>query len=236
MAESSESSIRATAIVSLFALTAVLGAAAAPQGDTATTPARLDVASIKPNRSGDARGSMRGELGGRVIAINMPLRTLITFAYRIPLPLLAGGPPWVAEDRFDITGTLEGGVPGAPSPDAMASALRALLADRFGLTVHRETREEDVFALVQARAERGPGPSLQPSTQDCSPEAIQSRRANPPPPAPSGGARVFCGMQIGPGRIAFGGLPLSRFAAGSPDPPDEWSWIGRSSRARGISS
>ncbi|HLO26614.1 MAG TPA: TIGR03435 family protein, partial [Geobacteraceae bacterium] len=76
-------------------------------------------------------------------------------------------------------------------------------------------READIYALVIARPGEKPGPALKPSTQDCSPQAIRALGGgSPPPAAPTGQPAVFCGMQFGPGRIGFGGFPMSFFANG----------------------
>src|SRR4029077_11626890 len=115
-------------------------------------------------------------------------------------------------DRYDIVAKVEGNpaqaLPTAGQPDPMMLALRNLLADRFKLKVHRETREMDIYALVMARPGGGPGPSLKQTTQDCAAMAANARRGGPPPAPPAGGMPL-CGIQMGPGRIRFGGLPAS---------------------------
>jgi uncharacterized protein (TIGR03435 family) len=58
-----------------------------------------------------------------------------------------------------------------------------------------------------------PGPALKPASGDCSPDAFATR-AGAPPPAPGGAPPQVCGMMQGPGRIRFGGYPLSLFASG----------------------
>lgn len=188
-----------------------------PQPAGANVSWSFEAASVKPNTSGDPGGNLRRQPGGRVNAVNMPLRTLVTFAYQVQPFMLVGGPGWMATDRFDIVAKLEGDppptLPGS-GPDALSLAMRALLADRFRLRVHRETRDVDIYALVMARPGGNPGLALKPSTQDCSPQGLQARRGGPPPPAVNGAPPVFCGMQIGPGRIQFGGFPLSQFASG----------------------
>jgi uncharacterized protein (TIGR03435 family) len=147
----------------------------------------------------------------------MPLNMLITFAYQVKPYMLAGGPGWIANERFDIVAKLEGDPPPvAPGsgPDPLMLAMRTLLADRFKLKVHRETREGDIYALVMARLGGNLGPALKPSMEDCSPKGIQTRRDAPSPAASRGAPPVVCGMQMAPGRIAFGGFPLSMFANG----------------------
>ena len=75
------------------------------------------------------------------------LDEIIAEAYAVPRAdvdrLIVGGPSWLREDHFDIEAR-------ADSPRSRAELgrmLQALLADRFGLQVHRETREFDGFAL-----------------------------------------------------------------------------------------
>jgi hypothetical protein len=62
-------------------------------------------------------------------------------------------PDGVGDERFDIVAKMEGDpapvMPGS-GPDPMMLAMRRLLADRFKLAVHRETRELDIYALVMA--------------------------------------------------------------------------------------
>ena len=183
----------------------------AQQTDTQSPAPTFEAASVKPNKSGDGNNFISRQPGGRFGATNMPLRALITFAYQLQPLQLVGGPNWIANDRFDIVAKMEGDpppvLPGS-GPDAMMLALRTLLADRFNLIVHRETRELDVYALVMAKPGSKPGPVLKPSTLDCSPQA----RRGGPPPAPPGPTDTFCGLRISPGRVQLGGFPLSPFA------------------------
>jgi len=150
--------------------------------------------------------------------ISTPVRQLIIFAYQIQSYQLVGGPDWIANERYDITAKMEGDPPPvAPGTgaDHMMLATRSLLADRFKLLVRRETREMDIYALTMARPGGKPGPALKPASGDCSPEAFAARRgAPPPPPGPGGMPAVVCGIMQGPGRIRFGGYPLSLFATG----------------------
>ena len=67
--------------------------------------------------------------------------------------------------------------------------VKALLADRFKLVVHSETRDRPVYALVLARADRRMGPQLQRSAVDC--DAVMAAivaNGRPPGPAKTGGA------------------------------------------------
>jgi uncharacterized protein (TIGR03435 family) len=91
----------------------------------------------------------------------------------------------------------------------MQLMVQALLADRFKLVVHRETREMPTYALVLAREDERLGPQLKVSTVDCSPGA---RRGLPPPPPPGPNERPPCGMRMAPGSIMSGGTALSQLA------------------------
>jgi uncharacterized protein (TIGR03435 family) len=85
--------------------------------------------------------------------------------------------------------------------------VRALLAERFHLETHRDTRELPVYALVVARSDRRLGPRAGVSTVDC---AAAATRPAPQPASP--GEPPVCGMRIGPGQMLLGGVPMSRFA------------------------
>jgi uncharacterized protein (TIGR03435 family) len=178
--------------------------------------AAFEVATVKRNTSAPGNSLLRRLPGGRLTATNMPVRPMITFAYGLAQYQLVGGPSWITNDAFDIVAKMEGDP--APSPpgsgaDPMQLALRGLLADRFKLKVHRETREMDIYALVMAKPGGAPGPSLKPSTADCAAQAAAARRGGPPPgpPGPPVPGSPFCGIFGGPGRLRFGGLPATAF-------------------------
>jgi uncharacterized protein (TIGR03435 family) len=81
--------------------------------------------------------------GARVDIGGSPLTTLIQQAFRVKLFQVIA-PDWAGQSRWDILAK----IPEGASQDQVPEMLRALLADRFKLTVHRETREEPVYALV----------------------------------------------------------------------------------------
>src|SRR5215471_7635634 len=116
----------------------------------AQAPASFEAASVKQNTSGDWRKSIGPAPGGRFVAINNTLRDLLPFAFAVPQQMAAirivGGPQWIDEDRYDVTAKVDG----AWSLPQMSNMLRALLADRFKLVAHDETRELPTYALVTA--------------------------------------------------------------------------------------
>jgi hypothetical protein len=116
---------------------------------TGESPA-FEVASIKANRSRDARSALMPQPGGRLTATNVTVAELIRFAYDLPAFQVTGGPDWLGSDRFDVIAKAEGDPPSAQK----RLMLRRLLAERFNLIAHTETRELSLYALVLARTDR----------------------------------------------------------------------------------
>ena len=118
----------------------------------------FDVASVKKNTTAPpgARSSNfplgPGDVyipnGGHFRAMNHPLFVYIEFAYKITdsqeqllLPQL---PKWATTDRFDIQASVQGN----PTKDQMRLMMQSLLADRFKLAVHYETRQLPLYVLL----------------------------------------------------------------------------------------
>ena len=151
-------------------------------------PPAFEAASVKPNTSGDFR--MRGGIRGRSYnAVNMPLRRIVAAAYELELegfrlvtePRGLKTPLYdqsILDLRFDITAT----VPESASPRQFPAMLRTLLAERFKLAVHTETRDASVFALVLARRDGRPGPKLRQAALDCVAAAAAGRAIPQPEP------------------------------------------------------
>jgi bla regulator protein blaR1 len=114
--------------------------------------ASFTVASIKPNTSGLPYSQSAAPPDGLGF-VNERLRNVILFAFGLYDFQLTGDPGWVSRDRFDITARAEGPL----SLDEKRVRLRRLLADRFGLRVRNETREQNVYALTKAVGAAGSG-------------------------------------------------------------------------------
>lgn len=127
--------------------------------DSAAAHPAFEVATIKP--SGPKGSPIMGfysRPGGRIFFGNSTAKTILFYAFNIPSDQIYGGPDWVSTDRYDIE---------AVPPDTSASRtakqpqiaatpsgeqrkmLQTLLADRFGLKSHMETREGTVYILTR---------------------------------------------------------------------------------------
>jgi len=156
---------------------------------------RFDVASIKQNKPTESRTQFsitRMEAGGRFVAIATQLRTLIAAAYQLKpdqARLISGMPDWANSEGFDIEAKAEGN----PTREQTSLMLQWLLADRFKLVMHRETRQVPIYALVSLRAGRT-GPQLHPHSDATECLKIDPSRpvptfdfgVIPPPPPPCG--------------------------------------------------
>jgi uncharacterized protein (TIGR03435 family) len=105
----------------------------------------FEVASVKPSDPNAANPMWVGMSadGALVTYTNITLKDCIRAAYRMR-DFQIVGPAWIANTRFEITAKLAAGA----SPDQIPEMLQALLAERFKLTVRRETKEQSVYALT----------------------------------------------------------------------------------------
>src|SRR3954451_2752913 len=106
-------SIRTAALVASVAGGAAL-AAQAPQEPPAGGWA-FEVASIKPNNSGDGRVMMQMQ-PGQFRATNVTARQLIRNAYAVQESQISGSPGWMASDHFDLIAKMPEGFQPTPGP------------------------------------------------------------------------------------------------------------------------
>lgn len=172
----------------LFAAVVVVAAAGAALARQSAAPA-FDAVSIKVNRSGEQGGSSRAQ-PGRYVGVNVTLMRLVRLAYR-PVEEFAGGPDWKDRDRFDVEA-----VTGAnPSQPQMLAMLRTMLADRFKLRAHTETRPLPVYELSLGRPDGRLGTSLARVADACPAPVPPGAQPNDPGAAPA----VRCGFTLGDG-------------------------------------
>jgi uncharacterized protein (TIGR03435 family) len=110
----------------------------------------FEVASVRPSKSTSGRFTMNGGPGtsdpGRISYTNIMLKRILLTAYDLPNYRISG-PDWLDTLRFDITAT----VPDGSTKEQFQSMLRNLLATRFQMTVHRESKEMAIYALLVAK-------------------------------------------------------------------------------------
>jgi len=155
----------------------------------------FDVASIKPSGPNTplTGGFGNGQGGGR----NMTLKMLIASAYRVQEFQITGGPAWTGSDRFDVEGKTEDRT---ADPDRLRLMLRSLMEDRFQLKLHREMREQPVYALVAAKG----GLKIRPAADQTSPDVNG--------PSPKGAGPNRGAIRIGRGSLIGNAVTLSFLA------------------------
>ena len=113
----------------------------------AQTPT-FEAASVKLNPSGSGGSSIRGS-AGRLTMENVPLKKATLWAYGIPddREYALVGPDWLTTERYDIQATFPPGVQAD-----VRKMMQALLAERFKLRLHLETRQMPIYALMVAKS------------------------------------------------------------------------------------
>jgi uncharacterized protein (TIGR03435 family) len=159
-----------------------LGQTPVPQDNPAVNP-RFQVATIKPSTPEESRTTQIR--GNRFATTDTSIVDLIKYAYGLHDEEIAGGPKWLATQKFDLMCDPETAT--RPSSDQFKKMVQDLLADRFHMATHRETRELSVFAIVPAKA----GPKLHTTT-------------SPPDGPPVVG--------YAPGQLAVGNATMADFA------------------------
>ncbi|MBZ5609173.1 MAG: TIGR03435 family protein [Acidobacteriia bacterium] len=125
----------------------------------------FEVASITPCKPGtpEPPGEHAGVFqftypGGRLNARAATLKLLLEWAYDIQPSQHSGGPSWMETDRYDIVAKAEGSATDAE----MKRMTQTLLADRFQLKLHHESRMQSVYVISVGKA----APKLFPPKDD----------------------------------------------------------------------
>jgi uncharacterized protein (TIGR03435 family) len=127
---------------------------AAGRASAQAAPA-FEVASIKPSDAFMNWSGFRPFEGGRFEGSHDTVKSMVAWAYEVPEFYVSGGAGWTGTDRFDIDGRADA----STTPKQMRAMLQTLLADRFQLALHRETKDTIVYQLVVAKG----GPKLKES-------------------------------------------------------------------------
>ena len=113
---------------------------------TAQSPSRptFEVAIVRLSKPGQPGGLIKPlPNGGGYTAQNMTVKVMISLMYRVPMRQIQGGPEWLNSERFDV----EAKADRSYSTDELHVMYQNLLEDRFGLKLHKETRQGPVYLL-----------------------------------------------------------------------------------------
>jgi len=169
--------MRATLLINIFLTGAILHAQS-----TDTRPT-LDAASVKPAPPPDGRGGRRvammggpgADTPGRINFENIGLGAVISKAYGVKNYQISA-PDWFNSERYNIIAT----VPPGTTLEQFRLMLQNLLADRFKVALHKETREMPIYSLAIAKN----GPRLKKAAPDPPPDAnspTDDRESRPGP-------------------------------------------------------
>ena len=183
---------------------------------------QFDVASVKQDTSDQQTANANMPLGpmdlftptgGLFSATNLPLSAYINFAYKLTgaqgQAVMSQLPKWANTDRYDIQarGTAN------TTKNQFRLMMQAMLADRFKLAIHRETKQLPVLALVLDKPGKlGPHMQLHPDDSTCVYNTTPNSAGQPPTVA--GGFPEGCGglgtwPSNTPGRYRTGGRNVS---------------------------
>ena len=148
-------------------IAAVMASTAPGQSDA------FEVASVRPaDPIGNPIVDFRAYAGGRVVVTNYTLKMLTAASYGVWVYRVMGGPAWADDDLYNITAKAPVGSAAAAfmpaeayefaSPELLPM-MRTLLADRFGLKLHHETRRLPALALMVGKGRPKLEPALDPS-------------------------------------------------------------------------
>jgi uncharacterized protein (TIGR03435 family) len=189
------------------------GAAQTPASKPIDAPAVFEAASIKPqapSSDGSIRIMVQYPANGRFTGTGVSVKRLICVAYGLSDFQVLGGPDWIDSDRYDVLAT-----PGSALEEQLQKMnseesslvkrqmLQALLADRFKLTLHHDTKELPIYALVVAKG----GPKLQETKpDDANPDAANA------PAHPSGKGRMRMSIDSGAIEMTAQGMAMDGLA------------------------
>lgn len=198
--------------VSALLLAALLGAGGLIPGWLAIAQTKVtswpsfEVVSIRPHRpSGRSiRRIMDHPNDGRFYATGVTVKVLIENAYHTEDAQVVGGPSWIDSERFDIQAKADSTTDAELQKLGLDQAMlvkrrmvQELLADRFGLKLHHETKDLRVYALMVAKH----GLKIQEVSK---PGPVRGEVGGPPTPKTSpaqrypGGATIFSSYQSMP--------------------------------------
>jgi uncharacterized protein (TIGR03435 family) len=170
---------RALAVLALLAPLSSNADAQSPAAPAATAAPTFQLADVHPAPKTTQPFFTGGALhGDRYFLHNATLVDMIALAYGLETDNVLSGPAWLDTDRFDVSAR----APRTTSPDDVKLMLRALLADRFSLVVHNDTRPMPSYIL---RVDKG-GPKMK-QADEGEPSSLDEHHTptNNPPGVPA---------------------------------------------------
>lgn len=169
----------------------------------ATAP-KFEVISIKPSHESGGLFRIGLQPSGRFVANNITVQFLLELTYGLKDAQISGAPRWVESEHFAIEAKPEDSfIEQKLSPDERSRQtslmMQALLADRFKLALHHETKELPVYVLVVAK-----GGSKLKEAPPAPPDGDM------PPPGPPTGQMRRGGIRIGRGELIGSAIPVDR--------------------------
>lgn len=137
MATTARTATMAIAILTAFGIRA--------QTSVPATTQAFEIASVKQSKAAGDRNSMVNGPAG-ITYTNVTLKACLRTAYDLQDYQITG-PPWLNADRFDIVAKAEGHA----TREQLSQMLQTLLADRFQMKSHRESKELPVYELAAAK-------------------------------------------------------------------------------------
>src|SRR5689334_17876602 len=133
----------------------------------------FEVASAKVSQLGrsgvEGRGRERIQVEpDAVLMANVSFRSCTRWAYNV-LDYQVNGPGWIDTERYDITGKASGPVP----PEQLRLMMQTLLAERFKMELHRQTKEMQAYLLQIAKG----GPKFTESGADGEPDMQRDQQS-----------------------------------------------------------
>jgi uncharacterized protein (TIGR03435 family) len=169
---------------------------------------QFEVASIRAAAPGSPAYRLRLTFapGGRLTVPNYTVKELIALAWEIQPFRISGGPAWIDSIRYNVSAKADHDVEWKEA----TLMLQSPLTDRFQLTMHRESKDLPIYALVLAKKDGKLGPRLIESKEDgctkADPSALQPEPGKAPKPQCdmlAGTFRRLKGTSVPPGELAL---------------------------------
>lgn len=113
--------------------------------DAATDPG-IEVSTVKLSPP-DVRGRGYSMRGAQLMAFNVSVMNMMTFAFDVHERQVSGGPSWMSTEKFEIA--IKPDTPGQPNSRQLKRLIQKVLMERFQLAFHTDKRELSVYAITQ---------------------------------------------------------------------------------------